>query len=106
LDFAILHKLSNRIPGIVPVSVLPYGPATNIIIQQQYVEQKRSIDLELIKRLATYRMERSKFYTDGYGSMLEEKIADVFRHTDNFINDLSYWRHSQVVLRPTLYHHR
>jgi hypothetical protein len=60
----------------------PSGPLVNILIQRQYVEKNIPIDLPLAKMIASYGIECSKFYLDGYGAMVDEKASEAFRRID------------------------
>jgi hypothetical protein len=87
IDYAVLNNLSDHISQIASTGVMPSSAVANIIIQQTYVNSDKPFDINLAKRLASYRMERSKFYMEGNSAIMEEKIAQVFRRIDDVMRE-------------------
>ncbi|MFB3917469.1 MAG: TerB N-terminal domain-containing protein [Terriglobales bacterium] len=94
-------KLDNYLPDWIADYVLMYGceidpvqPYLDLVAFGETVEEpdlvlpryagpdSARIPLPLLSSFGDYRVNRSKFYLDGYGQVVDERVPELFREVD------------------------
>lgn len=79
-DFLILHKLNDKIDEFMQDCRKNRNPILlNIYIQKHYIEQNEPISVSDIKALASYQIEKSKFWQEGHAPIMREKTEVIFK---------------------------
>jgi len=79
LDFVVLHKLDDQLAEFLGgIQGFQDSALLCMQLQKNYIEQNQPISMSAILPLASYRMEKSKFYQEGYSTLIETELGKIF----------------------------